>query len=104
MQDREENFYMIGSMGLASSIGRCGPGSTRTPYRHRGWRWQRIDVHGNPCNDRRRQTENLVHLCIDNEVYESTGKQRSLSNEIALEKVAAANGYPTASASTMQMI
>jgi thiamine pyrophosphate-dependent acetolactate synthase large subunit-like protein len=36
---------------------------------------------------------NLVHVVIDNEVYESTGKQRSISNVVALEQVAKSSGY-----------
>jgi thiamine pyrophosphate-dependent acetolactate synthase large subunit-like protein len=36
---------------------------------------------------------NLVHVVIDNEVYESTGKQRSISNAVPLEQVAKSAGY-----------
>ena len=37
--------------------------------------------------------KNLVHVVIDNEVYESTGSQRTISNAVALEKVAKSSGY-----------
>jgi len=34
-----------------------------------------------------------VHIVLDNESYASTGGQRSISDRIALERVAAAVGY-----------
>ena len=37
--------------------------------------------------------KNLIHIVIDNEVYESTGSQRTLSHEIRLEEVAQSVGY-----------
>mgnify|MGYP003962624295 FL=1 len=37
--------------------------------------------------------KNLLHIVIDNEAYESTGNQRSLSNSVSLEKVAQSAGY-----------
>ena len=37
--------------------------------------------------------KNLLHVVIDNEAYESTGNQRSLSNSVSLEKVAQSAGY-----------
>jgi thiamine pyrophosphate-dependent acetolactate synthase large subunit-like protein len=37
--------------------------------------------------------KNLTHVVIDNQVYESTGKQRSLSKEIDLAEVARGTGY-----------
>ena len=40
--------------------------------------------------------KNLLHIVIDNEVYESTGSQGSLSNLVALEKVAQSAGYAQA--------
>ncbi len=95
VEDRKGNFYMIGSMGLASSIGLGA--ALAQPER----RTVIVDGDGNVLMSMgtlamiaSAKPKNLVHLCIDNEVYESTGKQRSLSNEIALEKVAEANGYP----------
>jgi len=37
--------------------------------------------------------KNLVHVVIDNEVYESTGSQRTLSNSVSLEQIAKSSGY-----------
>jgi sulfopyruvate decarboxylase subunit beta len=94
-RDRPESFYMIGSMGLAASIG-LGVALAR-PER----RVVVLDGDGNllmglgslaMVGDR--QPANLLHIVLDNEVYGSTGGQRSLSDRISLEMVAAAAGYP----------
>ena len=37
--------------------------------------------------------KNLLHIVIDNEVYESTGSQRSLSSKVQLEVIAKSSGY-----------
>ena len=42
------------------------------------------------------QPKNLLHIVIDNEVYESTGKQRTLSPHVPLEAVALSTGYKQA--------
>ena len=94
LKDREANFYMIGSMGLASSIGlgiaMCKPGKKVII----------IDGDGNVLMSlgtlamiAAEAPENLIHVVIDNEVYESTGSQRSLSGKIKLEQVAKSSGY-----------
>ncbi len=92
--DRRENFYMIGSMGLASAIG-LGVALAQ-PQR----RTLIFDGDGNvlmalgtlamiaAC-----APKNLIHIVIDNEVYESTGSQRTLSHDIRLEEVAKSAGY-----------
>jgi thiamine pyrophosphate-dependent acetolactate synthase large subunit-like protein len=36
---------------------------------------------------------NLLHIVIDNEVYESTGRQGTLSSSVALDDVAKSVGY-----------
>ncbi|MCH7501210.1 MAG: sulfopyruvate decarboxylase subunit beta [Nitrospinae bacterium] len=95
--DRRENFYMIGSMGLASAIG-LGVALAQ-PQR----RTLIFDGDGNvlmamgtlamiaAC-----APKNLIHIVIDNEVYESTGSQRTLSHDIRLEEVAKSAGYKQA--------
>ena len=37
---------------------------------------------------------NLVHVILDNEAYESTGAQPSISSEVDLAEVAKSCGYP----------
>jgi sulfopyruvate decarboxylase subunit beta len=46
------------------------------------------------------QPRRFVHIVLDNEVYGSTGSQRSLSAEIRLDRLAAAAGYRTVAAVT----
>ena len=94
IKDREGNFYMIGSMGLASSIG-LGVAISRPEQKT-----IIIDGDGNVLMSlgtlamiAAAAPKNLLHIVIDNEVYESTGSQGSLSNSIALEKVAQSAGY-----------
>jgi thiamine pyrophosphate-dependent acetolactate synthase large subunit-like protein len=93
-RDRDENFYMIGSMELACSIG-LGVAMSR-PDRQ----VIVLDGDGNVLMNLGSlamvgevQPKNLIQVVLDNESYGSTGGQRSISNHVALEKFAAAAGY-----------
>jgi sulfopyruvate decarboxylase subunit beta len=97
ISDRLGNFYMIGSMGLASSIA-LGVALNR-PDR----RVIVFDGDGNVLMNMgslamvgAMQPKNLVHVVFDNEVYGSTGNQRTVSGHVALEEIARAAGYPRA--------
>ena len=94
IKDREENFYMIGSMGLASSIGLgvalCKPDRKVIVLDGDG---NVLMSMGTLAMISAEAPNNLVHVVIDNEVYESTGKQRSISNAVPLEQVAKSAGY-----------
>lgn len=97
ISDRLGNFYMIGSMGLASSIA-LGVALNR-PDR----RVVVFDGDGNVLMNMgslamigATQPRNLVHLVFDNEVYGSTGNQRTVSAHVALEEIARAAGYARA--------
>ena len=94
LKDREENFYMIGSMGLASSIGLgvalCKPDRKVIVLDGDG---NVLMSMGTLAMISAEAPNNLVHIVIDNEVYESTGKQRSISNTVPLEQVAKSAGY-----------
>jgi thiamine pyrophosphate-dependent acetolactate synthase large subunit-like protein len=95
ISDRMGNFYMIGSMGLASSIAlgvalnrpdRCvvifdGDGNVLMNM-------------GSLAMIGATQPQNLVHVVFDNEVYGSTGNQRTVSGHVPLEEIARAAGYP----------
>jgi thiamine pyrophosphate-dependent acetolactate synthase large subunit-like protein len=94
IKDRENNFYMIGSMGLASSIG------LGVAVSHPDQKTIIIDGDGNVLMSMgtlamiaAAAPKNLIHIVIDNEAYESTGIQRSLSRSVSLEKVAQSAGY-----------
>jgi phosphonopyruvate decarboxylase len=92
--DRPQNFYMIGSMGLAAPIG-LGLALAR-PQR----RVVVFDGDGNLlmglgvlANVAALAPANFVHCVFDNQTYGSTGNQRSPSERVRLDALAAAAGY-----------
>ncbi len=92
--DRSEHFYMIGSMGLAASIG-LGIALARP-----GRRVVVCDGDGNVLMNlgalaqvAARRPANLLHVCFDNGVHGSTGNQATISGLVALDEVARAAGY-----------
>ena len=97
LKDREANFYMIGSMGLASSIGLgvalCKPDRKVIVLDGDG---NVLMALGTLAMIAAEAPKNLVHVVIDNEVYESTGRQRTLSQSVPLEQVAKSAGYQEA--------
>jgi thiamine pyrophosphate-dependent acetolactate synthase large subunit-like protein len=96
IKDRLGNFYMIGSMGLASSIAlgvalnkpdRCvvifdGDGNVLMNL-------------GSVAIIGATQPRNLLHVVFDNEAYGSTGNQHTISDHVALEEIARSAGYTT---------
>jgi thiamine pyrophosphate-dependent acetolactate synthase large subunit-like protein len=92
--ERPGNYYMIGSMGLAASIGLGLAG--RQPDR----RVVVFDGDGNVLmglgalgSVGQLAPPNLYHLVFDNGVHASTGGQRTISGAVPLEEVARACGY-----------
>jgi len=94
VKDRQANFYMIGSMGLASSIG-LGVAMSRPDKKViiLDGDGNLLMSMGNLAMIAAAAPANLVHVVIDNEVYESTGSQKTLSNQVRLEEIAQATGY-----------
>jgi len=99
--DRAQNFYMIGSMGLASAI---GLGLTLAQAERAA---VVFDGDGNLLMNfgilamvGGLRPRRLVHVVFDNEVYGSTGNQISPSRGVRLDRVAAAAGYGTVAAVT----
>jgi thiamine pyrophosphate-dependent acetolactate synthase large subunit-like protein len=95
--DTDACFYMIGSMGLAPSIG-LGIALAR-PER----RVLVLDGDGNVLMNPGALAsigaagpKNLHHVCFDNGVHASTGGQRTISDRIRLERLAEASGYRSA--------
>ena len=95
LKDRAGNFYMIGSMGLASAIA-LGLALNR-PER----RVVILDGDGNLLMSLGILAQigtllpkNLIHIVLDNEVYGSTGNQPTISSHVRLEDVAKSSGYP----------
>lgn len=94
IRDRVENFYMLGSMGLASSIG-LGVALNK-PSR----KVIILDGDGNLLMNLGSlpmtgffKPGNLLHIVLDNEAYASTGKQPTISNVIKLEDIARSAMY-----------
>jgi thiamine pyrophosphate-dependent acetolactate synthase large subunit-like protein len=97
-RDSSTNFYMLGSMGLALSIG-LGVALAQ-PRR----RVVVIDGDGNLLMSLGTLTTvgymgppNLMHVVIDNQQYASTGGQGSISGSVRMAALALAAGYRTAS-------
>ena len=92
--DKELNFYMIGSMGLASSIG-LGI-ALKNPKK----RVYVFDGDGNILMNLGSlvtigslKPKNLIHIVFDNNSHESTGGQPTNSSKINLEKIAKNANY-----------
>lgn len=94
LQDRTSNFYMIGSMGLASSIG-LGL-AIKNPKKQVFV----FDGDGNILMNLGSlvtigsiKPTNLVHCIFDNSSHESTGGQPTNSSHVKIEKIAKAANY-----------
>jgi phosphonopyruvate decarboxylase len=94
IRDRPENFYMIGSMGLLTSfgLGLALQTPSRTIWVIEGDGSALMSLGTFPliasC-----QPANLVHVVLDNEAYESTGGQPTISATVDLAALARAAGY-----------
>ena len=94
--DRNSNFYMIGSMGLASSIG-LGL-ALKNPKK----RFFIFDGDGNVLMNLgslatigATKPKNLVHIVFDNSSHESTGGQPTISKKIDIHSIARILKYKT---------
>ena len=92
--DKESNFYMIGSMGLSSSIG------LGIAIKNPKTRVNVFDGDGNILMNLGSlatigsvKPKNFVHFVFDNEAHESTGSQPTISSSINIEKIAHAAKY-----------
>jgi len=99
--DRPQNFYMIGSMGLASAIGLglslARPERATVVFDGDGNLLMNFGILAMVGGLAPRR---LVHVVFDNEVYGSTGNQASPARGVRLDRVAAAAGYRTSVAVT----
>ena len=103
--DKNANFYMIGSMGLASSIG-LGI-ALKKPKK----KIFVFDGDGNILMNLGSlvtigslQPKNLIHIIFDNKIHESTGGQPTHSHENNLSKIAKINNYTVFLASTKKSL
>jgi phosphonopyruvate decarboxylase len=98
LRERPGNFYSVGSMGCASSV---GLGVAR--YRPGGGPVVVLDGDGAALMRLEALAgigayapPNLVHVVLDNRMHESTGGQASLSGGVHFPKLVLASGYATA--------
>lgn len=107
VKDRLENFYMIGSMGMASAIGLgialAEPDRPIVVFDGDGNLLMSLGIlpmiGGGPLMGRGRPG-NLVHVVFDNALYGSTGNQASPSRTVGLHDLAWAAGYERIAAVT----
>jgi phosphonopyruvate decarboxylase len=107
VKDRLENFYMIGSMGMASAIGLgialAEPDRPIVVFDGDGNLLMSLGIlpmiGGGPLMGRGRPG-NLVHVVFDNALYGSTGNQASPSRTVGLHDLARAAGYERVAAVT----
>lgn len=97
VKDRPEQFYMIGSMGIAPAIAlglaHCTPNKKVAVIEGDG---NTLMGFGNLAQVAADQPKNFFHVCLDNGAHASTGNQTTISPKIPLEKVALAAGYKRA--------
>ena len=94
ISDTRPDFYMIGSMGLASSIG------LGIALKDPGKKVFVFDGDGNILMNLGSLTtigtlkpKNLIHVVFDNSVHESTGSQPTNTNFVSIEKIAKTCNY-----------
>jgi thiamine pyrophosphate-dependent acetolactate synthase large subunit-like protein len=103
--EKNTNFYMIGSMGLASSIG-LGI-ALKKPKK----RIFVFDGDGNILMNLGSlvtigslQPRNLIHIIFDNKIHESTGGQPTQSKKINISKIAKMTNYTIFSVKTKKSL
>ena len=94
VHDKESNFYMIGSMGLASSIG-LGV-AIKNPRK----KIFVFDGDGNILMNLgslvtigSKKPKNLIHIIFDNGSHESTGGQPTNSKIVKIKRIAQSTNY-----------
>lgn len=105
MCDREENFYMIGSMGLASSIG------LGIAVKNPQVKVFVFDGDGNILMNLGSlvtigslKPRNLVHVIFDNHVHESTGGQPTNSKKINFTELGRSVNYTVQNVSSKKQL
>ncbi len=95
--DRDNQLYMVGSMGCASSLGLglalAMPDRTVTVIDGDGAALMRM---GNLATLGTYAPANLVHILLDNGVHDSTGAQATVAPNVDFAAIAAGCGYAAA--------
>jgi phosphonopyruvate decarboxylase len=94
IRDRPGNLYMIGSMGLASSLGlgvslMC-PEARVFVIEGDGSALMSLGTLPLIATE---APSNLIHVVLDNEAYESTGGQPTISSNVSIAAIGEAAGY-----------
>ena len=96
-RESKTNFYMVGSMGCALAIGlglsRQYPDKKVVILDGDGAVLMKM---GSMATVGHYRPTNLIHIIFDNETYDSTGGQPTVSATVRLERVATECGYATA--------
>ncbi len=92
VQDRNENFYMLGSMGLCSSIGLGLALSTDKKVISIDGDGSVLMNLGSLSTIGHKKPDNYILLIVDNSAYGSTGNQPTHTNKTNLCKIAQACG------------
>ena len=92
--DKNSNFYMIGSMGLASSIGLgvALKNPRKSVFIFDGDGNVLMNL-GSLTTIASQKPKNLIHIVFDNSVHESTGSQPTNTNFVSVGKIAKACNY-----------
>lgn len=97
LHDRENQFYVVGSMGCASSIGlglaRYQSSKKVIVLDGDGAALMRLEALVSVGHYR---PPNYVHVVLDNESYESTGGQETLSASVRFDEIAIGCGFASA--------
>ena len=94
LHDRPANFYMIGSMGVAASLGLgialAQPDRRVVVFDGDGSVLMGL---GTLPMVGALKPKNLIHVVFDNEAFASTGNQPTYSSQVPLDELARACGY-----------
>ena len=92
--DRKENFYMIGSMGLASSIGLgvALKNHTKKIFVFDGDGSILMNL-GSLTTIAALKPRNFIHIIFDNASHESTGGQPTVTSKIRIKNIAKSLNY-----------
>ena len=94
IKDRERNLYMLGSMGLLSALGLgIALNQTKTRVVVVEGDGSTLMSLGNLPLIGSLKPPNFYHIVLDNESYESTGGQPTITKEIDLSDIALAAHY-----------
>ncbi|MEU7257340.1 phosphonopyruvate decarboxylase [Streptomyces rimosus] len=99
LADREQHFYLVGSMGCAGALGLGAALNTPRPVVVLDGDGAALMKLGAMATVGAARPDNLVHVVIDNEVHDSTGGQATVSAGVGFARVALACGYRHAAVS-----